>query len=255
MSDPFGQQYANAYDTLYRDKDYDGEAALLQRIFEQYGPHPVRRVLDLGCGTGNHSLRLAKLGYEVTGVDRSADMLGLARQKADEQHLSVRFQHSAIGNLALGETFDAALLMFAVLSYQHTNDDVLAALHTARSHLTAGGLLVFDVWYGPAVLTERPGERIRIIESNGQSTLRATSGTLDTRQHLCRVDYRLWQISGEMLTSHASESHWMRYFFPKELELFLSLTDFELLRLGAFPDINRDPDDTTWNTMAVAKRK
>ena len=53
-------------------------------------------------------------------------------------------------------------MMFAVLGYQHTNADVLDALATARAHLDVGGLFAFDVWYGPAVLSERPSERVKV---------------------------------------------------------------------------------------------
>jgi hypothetical protein len=51
-------------------------------------------------------------------------------------------------------------MMFAVLGYQGENDDVLAALKTAHRHARPGGLFLFDVWYGPAVLHERPSQRV-----------------------------------------------------------------------------------------------
>ncbi len=253
MSTVFGSNYADAYDALYRDKNYESECDLLERIFRQYGGQPVRRVLDLGCGTGNHALRLAARGYEIVGVDRSADMLRLAGAKAKEQGAAVRFVQSPIGALALGEKFDAAVMMFAVLCYHIENDDVLAALRAARAHLNPGGLLAFDIWYGPSVLTDRPGERVRVIEDGNTKTLRATGARMDTRRQVCHVDFRLWRFAGETVTSQTSETHPMRYFFPKELELFLSIAGFELARLGAFPDLDRDADDTTWNAMAVAR--
>src|SRR5207248_11417549 len=67
----FGPQYAEAYDTLYRDKDYSAECDAIEHVFRLYGIGPVRRVLDLGCGTGGHAVPLAERGYEVVGVDRS----------------------------------------------------------------------------------------------------------------------------------------------------------------------------------------
>ena len=92
MSEIFGSDYAEAYDLLYRDKDYSEETRLIDRVVKSYTNGPVRRVLDLGCGTGNHVLPLVQLGYEVVGVDRSAGMLEAARKKAagaaldDERH-------------------------------------------------------------------------------------------------------------------------------------------------------------------------
>src|SRR5262249_50342723 len=157
-SNVFGSVYAASYDVLYRDKDYLAECALLGRVFQKYGEGSIKSILDLGCGTGNHSIPLAQQGYEVVGVDRSADMIALARNKATQGRIekSVLFHQGDLRSTDLGRRFDAVLMMFAVLGYQRENADVLAALATAHRHLRKGGLLVFDIWYGPAVLHERP---------------------------------------------------------------------------------------------------
>ena len=110
-------------------------------------------------------------------------------------------------------------MMFAVLGYQHTNAEVLDALATARAHLEVGGLFAFDVWYGPAVLSERPSERVKVIETGDQRIIRVASGSLDEPNHLCTVDYRLWTLEGDQLVGEVTESHAMRFFFPLELEL------------------------------------
>ena len=125
-----------------------------------------------------------------------------------------------IREVRLDRTFDAVLMMFAVLGYQHTNAEVLEALATARAHLEVGGLFAFDVWYGPAVLSERPSERVKVIEAGDQRIIRVASGSLDERNHLCTVDYRLWTLEGDQLVGEVTESHAMRFFFPLELELF-----------------------------------
>src|SRR3989304_4338464 len=131
MNPIFGSVYADAYDHIYRDKDYDEECRLLKRLFGEYAAKPVRRILDLGCGTGNHAIRLAADGYDVGGVDLSRDMLRIAEQKAQERGVSLRWHQADIRDLSLGEKFDAVLMMFAVLGYQLENADVLGALRTA----------------------------------------------------------------------------------------------------------------------------
>lgn len=253
MSTVFGQAYAGAYDALYRDKDYDGECDMLERVFRAYAARPIRRVLDMGCGTGNHALRLAARKYAVAGVDRSAEMLRLAEQKAREQKLPVKFQCSEIVKADLGETFDAALMMFAVLGYHLENDDVLGALRAARRHLAADGLLVFDVWHGPAVLSERPGDRVRVLENAGETLLRTTSTALDSQRHVCTVEFHLWRMKEGRVLQETREQHPMRYFFPQELKLMLDVAGFKLRRLGVFPQFERDPDESVWNVLAVAQ--
>jgi SAM-dependent methyltransferase len=255
MNGVFGSAYAQAYDDLYRDKDYPAECDLLTGLFQEYGDGSIHRILDLGCGTGNHAIPLAQQGHHVVGVERSATMLAQAQSKAAQSSAGSRvaFHAGDIRSVNLQQQFDAVLMMFAVLGYQPENADVRAALRTARRHLRPQGLLLLDVWYGPAVLRERPSQRIKIIPAADGKILRVASGELDSLRHLCTVHYLLWQISNDRCVAETEESHTMRFFFPRELELFLQCQDFELLRLGGFPEFHRDPDDTTWNVLVVAR--
>lgn len=80
--DVFGTNYSAVYDSLYHDKDYEGECNLVERLLGAHGKEGLLRLLDLGCGTGNHTLPLARRGHRVTGIDRSPGMLARARVKA-----------------------------------------------------------------------------------------------------------------------------------------------------------------------------
>jgi len=255
MRELFGSEYADAYDHLYRDKDYVEECELIDRLLRTYGDGSVRSLLDLGCGTGNHALPLAERGYTVVGVDRSKAMLQSAEKKAASYHIDgkARFYEGDIRSFQLEQLFDASLMMFAVLGYQLENADVLAALRTARKHMRLGGLFIFDVWYGPAVLRQQPGDRVKSIPTEKGQLLRLASGQLDAQRHLCKVSYHLWKLEGERLTGETEETHLMRYFFPLELNLFLECCGFAPIRLGAFPEFDRDPDETTWNVCGVAR--
>jgi SAM-dependent methyltransferase len=181
-------------------------------------------------------------------------MLSQARQKAAAvaSSGSLTFQCADVRELNLEKKFDAVLIMFAVLGYQLSNEDVIATLSTARRHLAPGGLLIFDVWYGPAVLLNRPSQRVKVVDTDQGRILRVSSGTLDTRRHLCHVNYLVWVLDAQRLVRNSEEMHSMRYFFPLELEFFLRSTGFVPARLGAFPEFKNDPDDTTWNVIQVA---
>lgn len=255
MNEVFGPFYVDAYDALYHDKDYPAECDLIEHIFQTYGGSAVRSVLDLGCGTGNHAVALARRGYEVVGVDRSEVMVTHARSKVARSvgNAMVAIQQGDIRDIVLQRHFDAAIMMFAVLSYQLENADVLAALRVARRHLSAGGLLVFDVWYGPAVLCQRPSQRVKVVPTPGGQMLRSSSAQLDIRRHVCSVRFRVRRLEGEKLVGETQETHQVRYFFPLELTLFLESSGFSLLRLGAFPEFDKDPDEATWNVLGVAR--
>jgi SAM-dependent methyltransferase len=248
----FGEGYAAAYDALYQDKDYAAECDLIEDVFRVHAVAPVQRILDLGCGTGSHAARLAERGYTVVGIDRSEDMLARARERAAT--LPIQFQQGDITAVELGEAFDAVLIMFAVLGYLTDNSAIRGTLKAARRHLTPGGLLFADVWYGPAVLAQRPTERVKLISTSaGGQLIRAASSELDTRRNTCTVHYRLWGLEGGKLTAEVREAHQMRYFFEPELDAFLSDAGFELLRIGGFPELGEEPSERTWNVAFVAR--
>jgi SAM-dependent methyltransferase len=251
----FGSIYGGAYDALYHDKDYPTECDLIERIFQTYGDGAVRSVLDLGCGTGNHAISLAARGYEVVGVDRSESMLAHARRKLGDLGGNGRpvVQEGDIRSVDLQRRFDAALMMFAVLGYQLEDSDVLSAIRNARRHLRPGGLLLFDVWYGPAVLHQRPSDRVKEVPTADGYTVRSASAQLDIRRHICSVRFHVRQFRGGSLVGETEEIHQVRCFFPLELDRFLKSSGFALLRLGAFPDFEQDAGETTWNVLGVAR--
>jgi SAM-dependent methyltransferase len=245
----FGPLYAESYDVFYAGKDYELECDLVEELFARYRSG-VRSVLDLGCGTGGHALPLARRGYAVVGVDRSPEMLTRARAKTGA---AVELVEGDVRTVELDRRFDAALLLFAVLGYQTTDEDVLATLGTARRHLRDGGLLLFDVWYGPAVLHEGPSRRVARFPAKGGQIVREATPELDADGHTCTVRYRVERLSAGRVVEEREEAHRVRFFFPDELRLLLERTGFELLQLGAFPDVDRQPDASTWNVLGVAQ--
>ena len=255
MSEIFDSIYAGTYDELYYDKDYAAECDLIERIFQTYGNGTIKSVLDLGCGTGNHAIPLAHRGYKIVGVDRSEGMLARAHKKLANllSKSTATFHHGDIRTIDLHQNFDAVLMMFAVLGYQLENADILSSLKTAHRHLRPGGIFIFDVWFGPAVLKQGPSQRVKEIPTPEGKIIRVTSGELDIGRHICTVKYHLSRLEGERLADETEETHRVRYFFTLELEHFLQGAGFTLARLAAFPDFDREPSEDTWNILGVVK--
>ena len=255
MSDIFGSLYSDSYDLLYDEKDYDGECDLLERIFHEYAKGSITSILDLGCGTGNYALRLAERGYEVCGVDVSEPMLEIARKKGQNAPTSIHFFHSDIASIQFDRQFEAAIMMFAVLGYQHTNEQITRTLKNVRNHLKSEGLLIFDVWYGPAVLSQKPQEKCRVIHSGKDIVIRVTRPELDTFHQFCDVRFKLYHMREGQPVIETDEVHRMKFFFAQELSLVLEFTGFEVIRIGQFPDFELDPTDSSWDMVVVARKK
>jgi len=251
----FNALYAEQYDQLYAEKDYAAECDLVQAAFARHALHPPRRLLDVGCGTGGHAIELARRGLALTGVDLSAAMLAHARDKAavlpaDRQP---NWHCGDARDFDAGQTFDAAIMMFAVVGYLTRNEDVLAGLRNIRRHLQPGAVFVCDFWYGPAVLMQRPTDRVRVLETAHGQVIRSTQTRLDVVSHTADVNFRLWHIAQGGLVSETAETHRLRYFFPQEFALLLSQAGFSLQGLSAFPSLDEPLGEGSWNALVVAK--
>lgn len=248
--------YAQYYDLLYRDKDYATEARFVATLLRRHAP-TATSLIELGCGTGLHAALLATEGYALTGIDSSADMVRLAedRRSALPHDLAgrVRFTHSDIRGYEATQKHDAAISLFHVMSYQASNDDLLNALATVKRSVRAGGILLFDGWYGPAVLQQRPEVRIKRLESENLRIVRLAEPQSDPNANCVDVCYHIIATDVQRKeTSEVREVHRMRYFFVPELELLMKMAGLTLEWHGEWLT-ERTLGFDTWNACFVAR--
>ena len=215
--------YSRYYDLLYGDKDYAGEAAYVAAHLRQHAPGATS-ILELGCGTGAHAEHLARAGFTVHGVDLSETMLAraAARKAALPAAMAARlsFAPGDARTLRTGARYDAVISLFHVMSYQTGNADLEAAFATAAAHLRPGGLFLFDFWYGPAVLAQRPEAREKRLADERIEVVRSAEPVLHENEDVVNVNYTVRirdKATGS--TETVRESHRMRYLFLPELAL------------------------------------
>jgi SAM-dependent methyltransferase len=249
--------YSHYYDLLYEDKNYSKEVEFVSSIVRRHAPD-AKTILDLGCGTGIHACAFTREGYQVIGLDRSSEMLVKARERHETAGAdisgSVNFRQGDIRDFKLDRHFDVVVALFHVISYLPGNSDLEAAFAGIREHLKPGGLLIFDHWYGPAVLTDRPVPRIKTLENNEVKIRRIATPTLLVNDNLVDVRYDLTIVeksSGRC--EQLMETHRMRYFFWPEIETLLSRHGLRPLEFRQWLS-DRAPDQSSWNTFVAASR-
>ena len=252
MQTVFGEKYSCLYDLLYENKDYEAECDFLEAIFEKYNLN-IETILDLGCGTGGHLIPLAKRGYQVTGVDRSEYMLKCARKKIEQENVEGRVYLGDICSVDLGRQFDAVISMFAVMSYLTTNEQVASACRVARNHVDPSGVFIFDVWHGPGVLTERPTQRIKRIQSDTGEIVRFVDPVIDVFTHTVETHFQLWNVKAKRIVTCENESHIIRFFFPQEIAYFLEVAGFFNIGFCPFMDANEKVDESVWNMTVIGR--
>jgi len=221
--------YARYYDILYRDKDYATEAEYVAGLIRRFLPS-AQSILELGSGTGIHANLLAKKGFSVHGIERSQEMLARSLSLTDKTtpgNGQLTFSPGDIRDIRLNRDFDAVIALFHVISYQTTNEDVTAAFETARHHLKSGGIFIFDVWYGPAVLTQRPEVRIKRMADDKTEVTRLAEPVLHPNENRVDVNYNVFvRDLATQAVSEFKETHAMRYFFKPEIVRWASLSGF-----------------------------
>ena len=137
--------FAAVYDRLMRDVPYDEWIKFLSRLFEKHGIKPVD-ILDIGCGTGNVTIPLAQMGYRLTGLDMSAEMLSVAEEKARARGLQVNWLQQDMREMVLGNlSFDMVISMTDSLNYLPRGEDLKQVCKQIRAQLRPGGWFIFDL--------------------------------------------------------------------------------------------------------------
>jgi SAM-dependent methyltransferase len=245
------------YDELYEEKDYAAEADYVDGLIRAHSP-AARSLLDLGCGTGRHDIHFVERGYSVVGVDRSADMIAKAEGRRERLPRGLReivsFDRGDIRTVRLGCRFDAVTALFHVVSYQISNDDLLAVLATAKTHLQPNGVFVFDCWYGPGVLSDPPTPRTKHVCRRSQRLTRIAEPVMRVNDNVVEVNYRFVVENGASHFAEAfRETHRMRYFFVPELLLALQIAGLEPVTFSEWMSAEA-PSRGTWSLSAIARQ-
>ena len=247
------KNYAKYYDLLYKDKDYEEECDFIEQAFQKYSNLKVKNILELGCGTGGHAIPLASRKYEITGLDASTVMLNTAKEKSSKLGLKIDLQLSDIRDFKLNKKFDSVICMFAVLNYLTRNEELEKTLKTVREHLNKGGLFIFDIWNGLAVMRIFPSVRVKTIEQNKTRIIRIVEPELDAVNHICRNHYTMMIMENNRLIEEIEETHVIRYLFPQEIKYYLEKADFEVVEICEFPKIGEAVDENIWNIAVISR--
>src|SRR5699024_716321 len=105
----------------------------------------VDNILDLGCGTGEITIRLAKKGYDISVIDLSTDMLSQAATKSIEEQLDVTWIHQDIRQFEGFTNLDLCISYCDVMNYITDKEDIKTAFQKVHEGLREGGLFIFDV--------------------------------------------------------------------------------------------------------------
>ncbi len=223
------QYSAPRYYEIAFDMNRKQEVDFLVHCFTRYARRPIRRVLDIACGTGPHLIRLAERGYRLSGLDLSPENIAFLRERATQNGLDVDLLVADMTRFRLSRPVDAAICMQDSQGHLLENAAILAHLRCVARALRPGGLYVFDrymcsSWTAPArrwSWTRRRGRAVvhatfeALVDLNPVTQVFFEDMELDVTENGTRQVYR--------------QRHASRMVFPQELRTLVELAGgFEL---------------------------
>ena len=248
------KDYSAYYDLIYKDKDYVGEVDYIHSLIELSKP-TGKTLLDIGCGTGKHAELLLKKGYSVHGFDFSADMISIANKLVNDGNKSqLGFSQGDARSFNFDKQFDIITSLFHVTSYITDNEGLEKYFDAVNRHLKPGGIFIFDFWYGPGVLTDRPATRLKEMTNDKLDITRFAYPKMYANRNVVDVNYKLIIKDKRDSAFHeVLEVHPMRYFFLPELQLLTGKPGLEITHFFDWMTMN-EPGFNTWAGVIVCKK-
>ncbi|MBQ9150947.1 MAG: class I SAM-dependent methyltransferase [Clostridia bacterium] len=277
---------ATAYDRFNADVDYERWSEFLEACFDKFLPARPQIVLDLACGTGRMTFPLADRGYDMIGIDGSADMLAEAYEKNTERtdrlfeeacarlgidpdgfdtdaameelaaHPAPLFLQQDMRDFELYGTVDATVCCLDSLNYLCGDGDLLACLKCIHLYLAPGGLLVFDV-NSPHKFAHTYGNNAYILEdedADGKAVFCGWQNEYDPETRLCKFYLSLFAEGEDGVYTRSDEEQTERCFDEPELRAALDEAGFDLC--GMYADFEFSPvTDTSERWYVVARTR
>lgn len=208
------------------------------------------KVLELGCGTGRVLIPTAVAGCDITGLDRSEEMLAKCREKLSRQprdfQARVRLLQGDMTGFDLGETFRLITVPFRALQHLLKVEEQLACLESARRHLDSGGQLVFDVFqvdprrtFDPA-FTQEIEEVPETLLPDGRRFRRTSRiAAYHRAEQYNEVELIHYVTHRDGRQERLVDRFNFRYFYPNEVEHLLARAG--LRAVERFGDFDRSP--------------
>jgi SAM-dependent methyltransferase len=242
------------YDVLFSSKNYGAEVSAVVEYCRTSGLQPLAHILEIGCGTGNHTLEFAKMsGVHVTAIDTDPQMLALAQSKVALAGTTDVTFASGIG----GErNIDLTVALFNVVNYIIGDENLRELFAAIAASLRAQGMFIFDCWNGTAALLDPPGSKSYEQQSGGELVRCRLTSRTDFDRKVTTMDYQLDLLdeagdkieSGDYLLEH-------RLWTPGEIKAALGEAGLEVVTVCIPFKFEQAATDIDWKIMFVCRKR
>ena len=241
---------ARVYDKLNAEIDYGAWADFIEACFDRYLSRRPSLVLDLACGTGSMTLSLADRGYDMIGIDGSAEMLSEAYNRSSGR-TDILWLQQDMRSFELYGTVGAVTCCLDSLNYLTKTDDLMRTLLHVHNYLNPDGLFLFDV-NSPWKFEHIYGDNDIILEDREGKSVCCWRNGYDRDSGLCTFDLTIFTENADGRYSRSDAVQQERCYSEGRLRRALERCGFEVL--GFFGDYDFAPASETDERWYVAAR-
>lgn len=239
---------APLYDAFMEGIDYEGWVSYVEEIIDKFGGN-VHKVADLACGTGNSTFPWALRGYRSWGIDLSAEMLKIARKKAEEKQLKIEFLCQDLRRLHLEEPVNLAVCFQDGFNYLLNPGDLTESFRAVYRNLTEKGFFIFDLNYLPRIVPQ--DNEISFIEDDYYSMVWRARFLEEEQVWEIEVNGQIKNLPAGQNTFY--EKHKERIYEIGEVWSLLTAQNFTIL--GTYQAFTFDPPHHQTPKIVVVAQK
>ncbi len=217
------ESFAQVYDTFMDNIPYDDWCEYLHGLLKQYGVTDGL-ILELGCGTGEMTERLAALGYDMIGVDNSAEMLEVAQEKKDVSGHDILYLLQDMREFELYGTVRAVVSVCDTINYVTDTEELVRVFSLVNNYLDPGGVFIFDL--NTVGKYRELGESV-IAENRDESSF-IWENWYDEETHINEYDLTLFLRQKSGLYEKYEETHYQRAYEIGEIKDALARAGLKL---------------------------
>lgn len=246
--------FAKYYDNFNSELDYEAWAGDLDAAVRRLTRVPVSLGLDLGCGTGSMSLALSRLGYDMTGVDISPDMLDVARKRAESSGIdNLLLLCQDMSAFELYGTVDMAVSCLDTMNHLVDRKKLKKCLSLVHNYLVPDGLFLFDV-NTPAKFEKVYADRSYILEEKGVYC--GWQNDYHPKSRICNFYLSVFEEQPDGSYRRRDDYHQERCYTRRQWERLLCEAGFSNVMFSSSPRMEspaRD-DDERWYIVAYCRK-
>ena len=234
------EQYSSlamCYDKLNSDFNYEALARFIKNEISENEYVKSSLVLDLACGTGRLTFLLRELGYDMTGVDLSEEMLSYARDESFKRGIdNILWLNQDMTDFELYGTVDACVCTLDSLNYLTNIKDLEKCLSLVKNYLIPDGVFVFDL-NTPYRFEKIYGDNSFVLED--EDTFLSWQNHYSKSSKICNFYLTIFDKQPNGLYERYDEIQREKCYSMKQIKSLLSRLGFEIIHI--YGDFDKSP--------------